>query len=116
MPHHIHNSIYKCCNFRSSIISRRIFSDSIPGVLRFGKRLNLLQGLTKRTIPGVLRFGKRGDHKRKNDVPGVLEKKDPIPGVLRFGKRDEIPGVLRFGKRSESDGFTLIKKMPGLRF
>lgn len=47
---------------------------------------------------------------------GVLEKKDPIPGVLRFGKRDEIPGVLRFGKRSESDGFTLIKKMPGLRF
>uniref|UniRef100_A0A914WAI8 Uncharacterized protein n=1 Tax=Plectus sambesii TaxID=2011161 RepID=A0A914WAI8_9BILA len=121
--------------------SKRSAEDNtIPGVLRFGKKSNseLPSGLRfgkraqsfirfgkrqdKKDMPGVLRFGKRDDGAmpgvlrfgKKSDIPGVLRfgKRDDgaMPGVLRFGKKSDIPGVLRFGKRGDSD-------MPGvLRF
>ncbi|GMT04026.1 hypothetical protein PENTCL1PPCAC_26200, partial [Pristionchus entomophagus] len=78
--------------------------DSMPGVLRFGKRAQ-----------AFVRFGKR---------LSPIEKKE-MPGVLRFGKRNEkksVPGVLRFGKRSsgmesEMEGLIFKKSVPGvLRF
>ncbi|KAL6723584.1 hypothetical protein ANCDUO_05551 [Ancylostoma duodenale] len=75
------------------VSAKRDFDNGMPGVLRFGKR----DDIVKKEVPGVFRFGKRSN---KKSVPGVLRfGKRSVPGVLRFGKR-EMPGVLRFGKRS----------------
>ncbi|GMR32717.1 hypothetical protein PMAYCL1PPCAC_02912, partial [Pristionchus mayeri] len=92
--------------------------DSMPGVLRFGKRAQAfvrfgkrLSPIEKKEMPGVLRFGKRNE---KKSVPALLRKVGKEYGVLRFGKRSpamdsdimeglvfkkSVPGVLRFGRK-----------------
>ncbi|EPB73464.1 hypothetical protein ANCCEY_07448 [Ancylostoma ceylanicum] len=106
------------------VSAKRDFDNGMPGVLRFGKR----EDIVKKEVPGVFRFGKRsnkksvpGKHHAKSHVQSVRTRlitllhiivpfnikksgvlrfgKRSVPGVLRFGKR-EMPGVLRFGKRS----------------